>query len=390
LGIAAFGSFIAGTVGLIGLMVVAKPLASLALRFGPPEYLAIILLGFSFITYLSRGSMIKAVMMACLGLMLSMIGLDPINSRQRMTFGVLNLYEGLGIAPIAMGLFGVSEVLLNLEASGYVEVIETKITDLFPSKQEWFQARWALLRGTAIGFLMGILPGGGPVLSSFICYGVEKRVAKDPDRFGKGAIEGVASPEAANNAAASTSFIPLLTLGIPPNIILAVLFGAFLIHGITPGPFLIAEHPDVFWGLISSMYIGNVMLLVMNLPMIPLWVQVLKVPDKFLYPLILLFCLIGAYSIDNSVFDVGVMVAAGVAGYLFKKFGYEAAPLILAFVLGPMLEINLRRSLLISQGSFAIFFTRPIALAALILCAILVGFSLRRFFKRAGIGDVTH
>lgn len=382
LGIAAFGSFIAGTLGLIGLLLVAKPLSSLALQFGPPEYLAIILLGFTFVTYLSHGSMIKAIMMAFLGLMLSMIGLDPITSQQRMTFGVLNLFEGLGIAPIAMGLFGVSEVLLNLETVASTQVIKTKIKNLFPSKLEWMRAKWALLRGTVIGFFMGILPGGGPILSTFICYGVEKRIAKDPSRFGKGAIEGVAAPEAANNAAASTSFIPLLTLGIPPNVILAVLFGAFLIHGILPGPFLITQHPDVFWGVISSMYIGNVMLLILNLPLIPLWVQVLKIPDKYLYPLILLFCLIGAYSIDNNVFDVGVMVAFGIVGYLFKKFGYEGAPLILAFVLGPMFEVNLRRSLLMSQGDFTIFFTRPIAVGALLVCATLIGLSLYQFFKK--------
>jgi putative tricarboxylic transport membrane protein len=383
LGIAAFGSFIAGTIGLVGLLVIAKPLSNLALQFGPPEYLAIILVGFTFVAYLSQGSMLKGMMMACLGLMLSMVGLDPINSQQRMTFGVLNLFEGFGIAPITMGLFGFAEVLVNLDGNSSTQVIKTTVKELLPSRQDWLQARWAMLRGTVIGFFMGILPGGGPVLATFISYGVEKRIAKDPSRFGKGAIEGVAAPEAANNAAASTSFIPLLTIGIPPNVILAVLFAAFLIHGIVPGPFLINEHPDVFWGVISSMYLGNVMLLVMNLPMIPLWIQVLKIPDRFLYPLILLFCLIGAYSINNSVFDVGVMVAFGILGYLFKKFGYEAAPLILAFVLGPMFEINLRRSLLMSQGSFAIFLTRPIAVIALLVCLTLVALSIYQFMTEA-------
>jgi putative tricarboxylic transport membrane protein len=216
------------------------------------------------------------------------------------------------------------------------------------------------------------LPGGGPVLSTFIAYGVEKRVAKNPDRFGKGAIEGVAAPESANNAATSTSFIPLLTLGIPPNVILAVLFGAFLIHGILPGPLLIKDHPDVFWGLVGSMYIGNVMLLILNLPLIPLWVQVLRIPDKILYPLILLFCVVGAYCINNSIVDIVVMIIFGIVGYLFRKFGYEGAPLILGLVLGPMFEVNLRRSLIISQGSFSIFFTRPIALTAIIVCAVLL------------------
>ncbi len=389
LGIAAFGSFIAGTIGLIGLIVVAAPLSSLALQFGPPEYLAIILVGFTFVAYLSQGSMVKAVMMACLGLMLSMIGLDPITSQQRMTFGVLNLYEGLGIAPITMGLFGLSEVLRNLEGKQDSQVIKTKIRELLPTRQDWLQARWAILRGTIIGFFMGLLPGGGPVLSTFISYGVEKRIARDPSRFGKGAIEGVAAPEAANNGAASTSFIPLLTLGIPPNVILAVLFGAFLIHGIQPGPFLLKEHPDVFWGVISSMYIGNIMLLFLNLPMIPLWIQILKIPGRFLYPLILLFCVIGAYSINNSIFDVGVMIAFGIAGYVLKKFGYEGAPLILAFVLGPIFEINLRRSLLMSQGSFAVFFTRPLAVAAMVICISLIGLSIYQFIteRKKGKGS---
>ena len=389
LGIAAFGSFIAGTIGLIGLIVVAAPLSSLALQFGPPEYLAIILVGFTFVAYLSQGSMLKAIMMACLGLMLSMIGLDPITSQQRMTFGVLNLYEGLGIAPITMGLFGLSEVLRNLEGKQDSQVIKTKIRELLPTRQDWLQARWAILRGTIIGFFMGLLPGGGPVLSTFISYGVEKRIARDPSRFGKGAIEGVAAPEAANNGAASTSFIPLLTLGIPPNVILAVLFGAFLIHGIQPGPFLLKEHPDVFWGVISSMYIGNIMLLFLNLPMIPLWIQILKIPGRFLYPLILLFCVIGAYSINNSIFDVGVMIAFGIAGYVLKKFGYEGAPLILAFVLGPIFEINLRRSLLMSQGSFAVFFTRPLAVAAMVICISLIGLSIYQFMteRKKGKGS---
>ena len=314
--------------------------------------------------------------MAFLGLILSSVGLDPITAQQRMTFGVLNLYEGLGVAPLAMGLFGVAEVFNSLEKTTSTKILKVKIKNLFPNKLDWLQSKWAILRGTLIGFFLGILPGGGPVLSTFIAYGVEKRVAKNPERFGKGAIEGVASPESANNSATSTSFIPLLTLGIPPNVVLAVLYGAFLIHGILPGPLMIQEHPDVFWGLLGSMYIGNVMLLVLNLPLIPLWVQVLRIPDRVLYPLILLFCVVGAYCINNNVFDIFVMVAFGIFGYLFKKFGYEGAPLILGLVLGPMFEVNLRRSLLISHGSFAIFFTRPIALIAIIVCAALLLFNI--------------
>ena len=376
LGIAAFGSFIAGTIGLIGLQFIAEPLSAIALKFGPPEYFAIILLGFTFVTYLSHGSMIKAGIMAFLGLVLSTVGLDPINSQQRMTFRVLNLFEGLGVAPIAMGLFGVAEVFNNMEKTISTKILKVKMKNLFPTKLDWLQSKWAILRGTLIGFFLGILPGGGPVLSTFIAYGVEKRVAKNPERFGRGAIEGVASPESANNSATSTSFIPLMTLGIPPNVVLAVLYGAFLIHGILPGPLLIKEHPDVFWGLLGSMYIGNVMLLILNLPLIPLWVQVLRIPDRVLYPLILLFCVIGAYCINNNVFDIFVMVIFGIAGYLFKKFGYEGAPLILGLVLGPMFEVNLRRSLLISQGNFSIFFTRPIALTAIVVCVLLLLFNI--------------
>jgi len=382
LGIAAFGSFIAGTAGLIGLQLIAAPLSGFALQFGPPEYFAIILLGFTFITYLSQGSILKAGIMGFTGLILSTIGLDPITSEQRMTFGVLNLFEGIGVAPLAMGLFGVAEVFTNLETLHTGEHIQVKVRSLLPSRWDWLRAKWAILRGTAVGFLMGILPGGGPVLSSFMAYGLEKRIANNPARLGKGAIEGVAAPEAANNAAASTSFIPLLTLGIPPNVVLAVLFGAFLIHGVQPGPLLLKEHPDMFWGIVASMYIGNVILLILNLPLIPIWVQVLRIPGKILYPLILLFCVIGAYGINNNVFDVYVMICFGVVGYLFRKFGYEAAPLILAFVLGPLFEVNLRRSLLISGGSFAIFFTRPIALAAIILALALVFFSLYQSVRR--------
>ena len=388
LGIAAFGSFIAGTVGLIGLQFIAGPLSVIALKFGPPEYFAIILLGFVFVSYLSQCPMLKAGIMAFLGLVLSTIGLDPISSQQRMTFGILNLFEGIGIAPLAMGLFGVAEVFNSMEKKASVKILKVKIKNLFPTRLDWLQSKWAILRGTLIGFFLGILPGGGPVLSTFVAYGLEKSVAANPERFGKGAIEGVAAPEAANNAATSTSFIPLLTLGIPPNVVLAVLYGAFLIHGIVPGPLLIKEHPDVFWGLLGSMYIGNLMLLILNLPLIPLWVQVLRIPDRVLYPLILLFCVIGAYSINNNVFDIIVMVIFGIFGYLLKKFGYEAAPLILCFVLGPMFEVNLRRSLLISQGSFSIFFTRPIALIAIVICVALLLFNIYQRFATKSNRDV--
>lgn len=381
LGIAVFGSFIAGTVGLIGLQLIGGPLSVLALKFGPPEYFAIILMGFTFIVYLAQGSLIKAAIMALAGILLSLIGLDPITSEQRFTFGNIHLFEGLSVVPLAIGLFGLTEVFVNLEKTAPARVLQVKIKNMFPNKSQWLRARWAIARGTVIGFFMGILPGGGPVLSTFMAYGVEKRMSKHPEKFGHGAIEGVAAPESANNAAASTSFIPLMTLGIPPNVVLAVLFGAFMIHGVTPGPLLMTQHPEIFWGVIASMYMGNVILMILNLPLIPLWVQVLRIPDKILYPLIVLFCLLGAYSVHNSVFDTGVMLLFGMVGYLLNKFDFEPAPLILGFVLGPLFEVNLRRSLLMSQGSFAIFVERPIALTALIVCVILIILPLVKTFR---------
>jgi putative tricarboxylic transport membrane protein len=281
-----------------------------------------------------------------------------------------------------MGLFGVSEVLTNIEKSADPEVLRTKIKNLFPTLQDWIHSKWAILRGSVLGFLLGVLPGGGPVIAAFVSYGLEKKLSKQPHLFGKGAIEGVAGPESANNSACSGGFIPLFTLGIPPNVVLALFFGAMMIHGIRPGPLLLQDHPDIFWGVVSSMYIGNVMLLVLNLPLIPLWVQLLKIPYKILFPLILLLCLIGSYSIKNSAFDMFVMIFFGVVGYLFRKFGYEAAPLILAFVLGPMLELNLRQSLIISEGSVLIFFTRPISAVTVAFSILLLATSFISFLRK--------
>jgi putative tricarboxylic transport membrane protein len=299
-----------------------------------------------------------------------------------MTFDMLELWNGIDMVSLGMGLFGISEILITLEESAAPEILKTEIKNLLPNRSDWMQAKGPILRGSVLGFFLGILPGGGAVISSFLSYGLEKRLSKTPERFGKGAIEGVAGPEAANNAATSGAFVPFLTLGIPPNVVMALLFGALLIHGIRPGPFLLKDHPDLFWGLISSMYIGNVMLLVLNLPLIPVWVQVLKIPYRILFPLILLFCLIGSYSVSNNSFDVLVMIIFGVLGYLFRKFGYEGAPLILAFVLGPMLELNLRQSLLVSHGSFLIFFTRPISAVAILLAITLFLTSFIPYFKK--------
>jgi len=371
LGIAAFGSFIAGTLGLVGLMFFATPLAEFGLRFGNPEYFAVILLGLTLITYLSHGSIIKALIMGTLGIILSCVGLDRIEGYPRMTFDIMELWDGVDLVSLAMGVMGVSEILINIEETVPREILRTKIKNLFPTLSDWMEAKWSILRGTVIGFCLGLLPGAGPVTASFVSYAVEKRVSKNPGKFGKGAIEGVAGPETANNGATSSVFVPLLTLGIPTNAVMALLFGALLIHGMRPGPLLLKDHPDVFWGLISSMYIGNVMLLVLNLPLIPIWVKVLKVPYRILFPLILLFCLIGCYSLNNRSFDVLLMIIFGTAGYLLRKFNYEPAPLILAFVLGPMLEINLRHSLTLSGGSFSIFFTRPISAVAITIAIIL-------------------
>lgn len=373
LGIAAMGSFIAGTIAIVGLMFVAFPLAKAALSFGPPEYFSLMCVGLVILTFLTRGSMYKALMMALLGLLLGFVGLDLFTATPRFTFGVNELMDGVGIVPLVMGLFGISEILINLEQPLKREIYETRIKGLFPTLQDWVVAKWAILRGTIIGFFLGILPGGGAILASFVSYAVEKRVSKYPERFGTGVIEGVAAPESANNAAAQSSFIPLLSLGIPPNVVMAILFGGLMIHGIQPGPLLISKHPDLFWGVVMSMYVGNAMLLVLNLPLIGMWVKVLKVPYTILFPLILLFCLIGVYSVNNSTFDIYLMVLFGIVGYLMQKFGFEPAPLALAYVLSPMLEVALRQSLNISGGSFLIFFSRSIsAVCMFVVFALLI------------------
>jgi putative tricarboxylic transport membrane protein len=372
LGIAAFGSFIAGTLSILGLMLLAPPLSRIAIQFGPPEYFTLMVLGLTILIYLAHGSMPKALIMAALGIVLGLIGLDSINARPRFTFERLELIDGVGLVPIVMGLFGISEVLVNLEQVIRRDIFETKIKGLLPSVKDWRESLGAMTRGSLLGFFLGILPGGGAVISSFISYAIEKRVSKHPEKFGKGAIEGVAGPESANNAATGGAFIPLLTLGIPPNVVMAMLLGAFMIHGVQPGPLMMKQNPGIFWGVIASMYIGNIMLLVLNLPLIGMWVQVLKVPYKILFPLILLFCLIGVYSVSNAVFDIYIMILFGIVGYLMKKFDYEGAPLVLAFVLGPLMENNLRKSLIMSQGDFSIFFTRPLAAASLIIALFLL------------------
>jgi putative tricarboxylic transport membrane protein len=371
LGMAALASFAAGTFSIVALMLLAPTLAGVAIAFGPAEYFSLMVLGLTILSFLSQGSMAKALLMAAFGVLIGLIGIDQITAQPRLTFDRLELLDGIGLVPVVMGLFGVAEILSNLERRELErDIVNAQIGGLWPSLADWAAAKWAIVRGTVLGFFLGILPGGGAVIAAFASYAVEKKVSATPERFGKGAIEGVAGPEAANNAAAGGAFIPLLTLGIPPNVVMALLLGAFIVHGLQPGPLLMVQRPDVFWGIVASMYIGNGMLLVLNMPLIGMWVQVLKVPYRILFPLILMFCLVGVFASGNAVFDVFVMVVFGVLGYLMRKFGYEPAPLVLAYVLGPMLENNLRKSLILSQGNFAIFVERPISAACLILAAI--------------------
>jgi len=371
LGISAFGSFIAGTFSIVGLVIFAPTLADFALKFGPPEYFALMVMGLSVVAYLARKSMAKALMMAVVGIVLGCVGLDPITATPRFTFGVLDLADGIGIAPVVMGLFGIAEVLENLGVLTKAEIFAGKIKGLFPDREDWRRSIGPIARGSLLGFFLGLLPGVGAIVPQFLSYALEKKLSRHPERFGSGEIEGVASPEACNNAAVGGTFIPLLSLGIPSNAMTAILLGALMIYGLTPGPLLIKNSPDLFWGVIASMYIGNIMLLILNLPLIPMWVSVLKIPYSYLSSFIILFCLIGAYSLNNSTTDIYIAVIFSLVGLLMKKFEFEGAPLVLAFVLGPLLETALRRSLILSDGSFLIFLQRPIS-AAFILFSVVV------------------
>ena len=376
LGIAAVGSFIAGTIGVIGLMLLAPPLGAVALRFGPVQIFAILLLSFTMITYLVSGSKLKAVAMTILGLILATVGQDPEVVTPRFAYGSITLMDGIGLAPLAMGLFGVSEVFLNLEKVGHQSVFKTDIKGLLPNKKDWKDSAKPIARGSVIGFFLGILPGVGAIIPTFVSYGLEKRLSKHPEKFGTGVIEGVAGPEAANNAATAGSMVPMLTLGIAPNVIMAILLGALMIHGVQAGPLLMAEHPEIFWGVITSMYTGNAILLILNLPLIGLWVRILRIPYGILFPLILLFCLIGVYTVSYNFWEIVIMLVFGAAGYFMKKLEYEPAPLILGFILGRLSEESLRQSLTLSRGDFTVFLKDPISCGALILALILVVFPL--------------
>ncbi|MBK9114290.1 MAG: tripartite tricarboxylate transporter permease [Betaproteobacteria bacterium] len=372
LAIAAIGSFIAGTFATLEVAAFAPPLAEVALKFGPAEYFSLMVLGLIAAVVLASGSLLKAIAMIVLGLLLGIIGTDVNSGLQRYSFGVPELSDGIGFVVVAMGLFGFAEIIVNLEHKEHREVFTSKVSGLMLKWSEFKEALPAILRGTGIGAVLGILPGGGALLSAFASYTVEKKIAKDPSRFGKGAIQGVAGPESANNAGAQASFIPMLTLGIPPNAVMALMVGAMTIHSIQPGPQVMTSNPQLFWGLIVSMWIGNVMLVVLNLPLIGIWVKLLQVPYRILYPAILLFCCIGVYSINNNVFDVYMTVVFGVLGWIFVKLECEPAPLLLGFILGPMMEENLRRALLLSRGDWSVFATRPISAVMLGIAAVLL------------------
>ncbi|MEV7649043.1 tripartite tricarboxylate transporter permease [Arthrobacter sp. NPDC089319] len=375
LGIAAIGSFIGGTAALLGLTFLAPVVSSFALDFGPPEYAVLALLGILLVSTLGTGSVVKCLVMACIGLFLATVGLDPVSGDGRFTGGFSQLGDGIDFVPLAMGVFGLGEILYNLEQRAHGSATMMKFSNAYISMKDWAESKWAVLRGTVLGFLIGILPGGGAALSSMLSYAVEKKVAKNPKRFGRGAIEGVAGPETANNAAATSSFIPLLTLGIPANATMAVIYGALLIQGIAPGPQLISEHPDVFWGVINSMWIGNVFLLILSVPLIGIFVRLLRVRGTVLAPITVTVTMIGVFTVNNSLFDMWLVLLFGVIGYLMKKAGYEPGPLVLAFVLGSMLEVATRQSLLMFDGNVAGFVGRPISgvlLAAMVLTVALL------------------
>ena len=376
LGLAAIGSFFAGTVATLLIAALGAPLTKLALVFGPAEYFSLMIMGLVFAVVLARGSILKAVAMILVGILLSTVGTDLETGQERMTFGFAPLSDGIDFAVLAMGLFGIAEILRNLDHTETRDVVRAAIGRLLPNKDDFRQSWKPILRGTAIGSVLGILPGSGAVLGPFASYTVEKRLAKDPRRFGRGAIEGVAGPESANNAGAQTSFIPLLTLGIPPNAVMALMVGAMTIHGIVPGPQVMTKNANLFWGMIASMWIGNLMLLIINLPLIGLWVRLLKVPYRLMFPAILMFCCIGIYSINSLPTDVLAIAIFGLIGYALIKFGLEPAPLLLGFVLGKLMEENLRRALIISRGDMMTFIERPISAALLAIAVILMVIAL--------------
>jgi putative tricarboxylic transport membrane protein len=363
-------------------MFLAPPLAEFALRFGPPENFALLVLGLLVLAYMSGGSMAKALAMAALGLLLGMVGIDTMSGVFRFHYGLVELGDGIGVVPTAVGLFGISEILLSAGRSAQAEVHRPRLRELLPSRQEWRDSGWPVARGTVLGFLIGIIPGPGHVISSFVSYAVERRLSRYPERFGHGVVEGVAGPESANNAATSGAFVPMLALGLPSGAIPAIMMAAMMIHGIAPGPLLIQQQPQLFWGFIASMYVGNLVLLVLNLPFVGLFVNILRIPYAFLYPSILAFATLGVYAVNNSVVDVWIMAGMGLLGYVLRKLEFELAPIVLGLVLAPMLELSFRQSLAMSAGSYAIFVGRPIASVMLLVGLVLLLLGLRPTFAR--------
>jgi len=361
LAIAAIGSFIAGTGSVIALMLLAPPLANFALRFGPPEYFALLLLGLLVLAYMSGGSMVKSLAMAVLGLLLGMVGIDQMSGYFRFAYGVMELGDGLGVVPIAVGLFGIAEVLATAGQEVPPKVLKPKLRELLPSRQEWRDSVMPIGRGTVLGFLIGIIPGSAHIISSFVSYAVERRLSRHPEEFGRGAVAGVAGPESANNSATSGAFVPMLALGVPSGPIPAVMMAALMVHGVSPGPLLITQQPELFWGFIASMYVGNLMLLALNLPMVGIFVNVLRVPYSFLYPSIIMFCVVGVYAVNGSVVDVWIALIMGALGYILRKLGFETAPIVLGAILAPMIELAFRQSLSMSDGQYSIFVSRPIS-----------------------------
>jgi len=376
LAIAAIGSFVAGTVSVIALMLLAPPLASFALRFGPPEYFALLLLGLLVLAYMSGGSMAKSLVMAVLGLLLGMVGIDQMSGYFRFAYGLVELGDGLGVVPIAVGLFGIAEVLATAGQEVPPTVLKPKLRELLPSRAEWRDSVMPIGRGTGLGFLIGIIPGSAHIISSFVSYAVERRLSRHPEEFGKGAVAGVAGPESANNSATSGAFVPMLALGVPSGPIPAVMLAALMVHGVSPGPLLITQQPELFWGFIASMYVGNLMLLALNLPMVGIFVNVLRIPYSLLYPSIIMFCVVGVYAVNGSVVDVWIALIMGALGYILRKLGFETAPIVLGAVLAPMIELALRQSLAMSDGRYSIFVSRPISGTLLAFGAALVLFNL--------------
>ena len=370
---AAISSFFAGCVTTVLIALAAPPLSVVALKFAAAEYFSLMVLGLVGAAVLALGSVLKAIAMVLVGLQLGLVGTDITSGAGRYTFGIPQLLDGVGFVVVAMGLFGLTEVIVNLaRGTDKRDVVLKKLTGLMPTRADLRAAFPSMLRGTAVGSVLGVLPGGGALLSSFTAYILEKKIAADPSRFGHGAIEGVAGPESANNAGAQSSFIPMLTLGVPSNAVMAMMIGALMIHGIAPGPLVMTKQPELFWGLIASMWVSNLMLVIINLPLIGIWVRLLRVPYRMLFPTILLFCAIGVYSVSNATFDVLLTVGVGAFGFLLLRLGFEPAPMILALVLGPMMEENLRRAMTVSRGNPMIFLERPISAALLAAAAVLL------------------